>query len=107
VDVVLGASARRNVVQPDVLFVSNERMGIVTRTEVVGAPDLSVEILSPGTAYRDRSQKKALHARNRVREYWTVDVELDLQPTRCQGRPPQGLATARRLQQLPFDGPTC
>jgi Uma2 family endonuclease len=77
VDVVLGAGARRSVVQPDVLFVANERMGIVTKAEVVGAPDLVVEILSPGTAERDRSQKKALYARNRVREYWIVDVELE------------------------------
>ena len=77
VDVVLGAGARRSVVQPDVLFVSDERLGLVTKAEVVGAPDLIVEILSPGTAERDRSQKMTLYERNRVREYWIVDVELE------------------------------
>jgi Uma2 family endonuclease len=36
-----------------------------------------VEILSPGMAERDRSRKMTLYARNRVREYWVVDVELE------------------------------
>ena len=36
-------------------------------------PDLVVEILSPSTARRDRTEKKAIYAACGVREYWLVD----------------------------------
>ena len=39
---------------------------------VHGAPDLAVEILSPGTAARDKGYKKTVYARCGVREYWIV-----------------------------------
>ncbi len=71
-DVVLSPET---VVQPDILFVSNERRGIITEPNVSGAPDLVVEILSPGTAERDRELKLNLYARYGVREYWIVDPE--------------------------------
>jgi Uma2 family endonuclease len=58
VDVVLGTGARRDVVQPDVVFISNARSEIVTETEIAGAPDLVIEILSRGTKNRDRGYKK-------------------------------------------------
>ena len=71
-DVVLSPET---VVQPDILFVSNERRGIIMEANVSGAPDLVVEILSPGTAERDRELKLNLYARYGVREYWIVDPE--------------------------------
>ncbi len=64
-----------DVVQPDLLFVSNERMHIITPAGVQGAPDLVVEILSPATAERDRGYKRALYARNGVKEYWIVGTD--------------------------------
>ena len=63
-----------NVVQPDILFVSNEQSEII-KDYVFGAPNLVVEVLSPSTADRDKQLKLALYARFGVREYWIVDPE--------------------------------
>lgn len=71
VDVVLSDT---DVVQPDLVFVSNERAGIITDANIRGAPDLVIEILSPSTEERDRVFKRALYARHGVREYWLVDT---------------------------------
>ena len=72
-DVVLGEGDEREGVQPDIFFVSKERSQIIAEEEIRGAPDLVVEIISPGTAERDRGYKKTLYARRRVKEYWIVD----------------------------------
>ena len=64
-----------DVVQPDLLFVSNERAGIVTEDNARGGPDLVIEILSPSTAERDLTFKRALYARHGVTEYWLVDTD--------------------------------
>ena len=42
------------MVQPDILFLSKARSGILHGGRVIGAPDLCVEILSPGTERLDR-----------------------------------------------------
>jgi len=63
-----------NVAEPDLLFISNERAGII-RDRVWGAPDLCVEVLSPSSVTRDRKAKRAVYARFDVREYWIVDPE--------------------------------
>jgi len=70
VDVIL---ERTSVVVPDLLFVGRYRAGIVTDRGVEGAPDLIVEILSPGTERRDRVEKAQLFARHGVAHYWLVD----------------------------------
>ena len=72
-DVVL---SNADVVQPDIMFVSNARARIITDANIRGAPDLVVEILSPGTAERDRTFKRDLYARHGVKEYWMADTEL-------------------------------
>ena len=65
----------REGVMPDLMFVSNERRGIITETWLMGAPDLVVEITSPVTEDRDRGVKLDLYERQGVREYWIVDPD--------------------------------
>ena len=62
-----------NVVQPDLLFVSAARAGIITERDVHGSPDLVVEIASPSTQRRDRGVKLEIYARYGVAEYWLLD----------------------------------
>jgi Uma2 family endonuclease len=70
-DVILDAG-RSLIVQPDVMFVSNERKSII-RDQLWGAPDLVVEVLSPGTASHDRTDKLGWYRQYGVRECWLVD----------------------------------
>ncbi len=67
-----------DVVEPDVLYISRERSGILTEKHVRGAPDLVVEISSPGTRKTDEVTKRKLYDRSDVREYWVIDPELGI-----------------------------
>lgn len=62
-----------DVVQPDLVFVSKKREKIITRKNIVEAPDLVVEIISEHTEAIDRNRKKTLYERYQVQEYWIVD----------------------------------
>lgn len=70
VDVVLDAP-KALILQPDIVFVSRERMAIV-RDQIWGAPDLVVEVLSPGTAAYDQRRKLQWFGEYGVRECWFV-----------------------------------
>ena len=63
-----------NVLQPDLFFVSHARAGIRQGGRILGAPDLCVEILSPGTERIDRVRKLGLYARFGVTHSWIVDL---------------------------------
>ena len=65
--------SEHDVVQPDLLFVSNERMAILTEANAQGAPDLVIEILSSSTQRRDGTLKRDRYEGFDVREYWMVD----------------------------------
>ena len=69
-DVVLDEAAGL-IVQPDVMFISNERIAII-RDHVWGAPDLVVEVASPTTEHRDRTIKLSWYRSYGVRECWLV-----------------------------------
>jgi Uma2 family endonuclease len=71
-DVILETTS---IVVPDLLFVSRDRLGIVSERGVEGAPDLIVEALSSGTARRDRVEKAQLYARHGVPHYWLADPD--------------------------------
>ncbi len=75
VDVVLDCE-RNLVVQPDVLFVAEERRAII-RNQVWGAPDLVVEVLSDSTQGHDRGEKLGWYRQYGVRECWLVDLWAD------------------------------
>jgi Uma2 family endonuclease len=66
-----------DVVQPDLLFVSQERAGILTEKNVQGAPDLIVEVISEGTRKLDELTKRKLYERFGVLEYWIVDPVVE------------------------------
>lgn len=69
-DVVLSDTI---TLQPDLVFISNERLHIETPDNIQGAPDLVVEILSPSTTSRDWRDKMDLYEIHGVPEYWIVD----------------------------------
>ena len=73
-DVVFSDAA---IVEPDLLYVSQERCSILAGEHVRGVPDLVVEILSPRTRKIDEVTKRKLYERVGVLEYWVVDPELE------------------------------
>ncbi|MFN0070156.1 MAG: Uma2 family endonuclease [Chloroflexota bacterium] len=62
-----------NGVQPDLVYVSRDRLGLISSRGIEGAPDLVVEILSPSTRAIDRNVKWRRYAAARVPHYWIVD----------------------------------
>ena len=68
---------RYNGVIPDVVYLSNEKCEtMIYGGKIHGAPDLIIEILSPGKANtdRDRITKLRLYERFGVAEYWIIDA---------------------------------
>ena len=71
IDMVLSP---HRVVQPDVVFISKDRLGIVKKT-INGAVDLAAEVISLGDRNRDRIEKRDLYEQYGVKEYWLIDPE--------------------------------
>jgi Uma2 family endonuclease len=65
--------SQHDVVEPDLMFISNERREIMTVKNIQGAPDLLVEILSQSNKRYDEVTKHGLYERTGVGEYWIVD----------------------------------
>ncbi|MCY7351360.1 MAG: Uma2 family endonuclease [Cytophagaceae bacterium] len=61
--------------QPDLLFISTERLSLIGDKKIEGAPDLVVEILSPGNEAKEMSYKRHVYETSGVREYWFIEPE--------------------------------
>lgn len=61
------------VVQPDVCVVCDTSK--LDDKGCFGAPDLVVEILSPGNSAKEMRTKKLLYEENGILEYWVIDPE--------------------------------
>ncbi len=72
IDVDLGP---KNVFQPDVLVVLNAHLDRIQAKKIVGAPNLVVEVVSPGSGVMDRIAKYDVYARAGVTEYWIAKPE--------------------------------
>jgi Uma2 family endonuclease len=59
--------------EPDLLFVQADRLDILQQQEIVGPPDLVVEIISPGDTSREVITQQAEYEDLGVREYWQID----------------------------------
>lgn len=70
IDVLL---SQHDILQPDIIFISNDRASILTEANIQGAPDLVIEILSPITRRLDERLKLERYELLGVREFWIVD----------------------------------
>jgi Uma2 family endonuclease len=93
IDLILPDAA--NPVQPDIVFIAQERLNIVHEQFVEGAPEMIAEVLSPGSERHDRYRKFELYARAGVREYWLVDPAgtIEIYVLRGQAYAPLGSFT--------------
>jgi Uma2 family endonuclease len=96
-DVVLDEEAGL-IVQPDLLFVSNERSSVV-RNHVWGAPDLVVEVASSSTEHRDRTIKLSWYRRYGVRECWLVSQRMQrVEVVNCEGADEESFTGTERIR---------
>jgi Uma2 family endonuclease len=68
----------RTLVQPDLFVIRTDPASPPESWQDVGVPVLAIEILSPGTAARDRGAKRRIYQRAGVAEYWIVDLDARL-----------------------------
>jgi Uma2 family endonuclease len=98
---------RHTVVEPDVIFVRAERLGIVTDRNVSGPPDLVVEVLSDSTREADLGRKLRAYGRHGVGEYWVVDPDADtIRVFRREGEAFVEVGTVERGGEIAFLGAT-
>jgi len=70
-DVKLSMGDDSTVVQPDICVICDESK--LTEQGCTGAPELIIEILSPGNSKKEMKNKFDLYEENGVLEYWIVD----------------------------------
>lgn len=65
--------SKKNILQPDIVFVLKENENLIVSKGLVGSPDIVVEILSPSTSHFDLGEKKDIYEFYGVKEYFIVD----------------------------------
>lgn len=61
--------------EPDLAYVRKNRLGLVRKNYVAGAPDLAIEVVSPDSVERDYESKRNRYEQAGVEEYWIVDPD--------------------------------
>jgi Uma2 family endonuclease len=75
-DVILSdRPTETTILQPDIVYLDNQRMEAAHMRGVEGPPTLVIEIFSPSTAIIDRTRKRELYARYGVPYLWFVDPD--------------------------------
>lgn len=89
---------------PDLVFVSKDRIPqIASGTHIVGAPDLAIEIMSPGSenVRRDQIVKRQTYARFGVKEYWIVEPIVEvIEISRLQNNVLASVGTFRNADEI-------
>ncbi len=68
---------KRSGREPDLLFVAKEHLGRLKKTYLDGPADLVVEIISPESQERDRTDKFNEYSEAGIPEYWLIDPEAE------------------------------
>ena len=63
----------KSVVQPDIVVICDQNK--LDKRGCLGAPDITVEILSPSTSYKDQTEKLLLYEKHGIKEYWIVNPD--------------------------------
>ena len=61
------------VVQPDLVVICDQSK--LDKRGCLGTPDITVEILSPATSYKDQTEKLLLYEKRSVKEYWIFNPD--------------------------------
>lgn len=104
---------KKNVFQPDLIYISKENKNIISKRGIEGVPDLVVEIISPSNIFTDRNVKKKTYQKIGVKEYWIVDPGNQTLEIYTHSQPDQdtphlylageGQVTSTILSELAFD----
>ena len=91
-----------DAVQPDLLVVCQEELGIFRDRRIYGVPALLIEVLSPSNPEQDMEVKRDAYARAGVPEYWVVrPAERDMLV--CS-QPDTRLGVYTRIDSIPPGG---
>ena len=85
-DVQFATDNVRDLLQPDLLIVCEQKKYLNETGKILGAPDMVMEVLSPSTRGKDRVRKLKKYMVEGVKEYWIVDPEAAEIQVYCFGK---------------------